>query len=77
MLLLSRKKKQSFIINGNIEITVLDIQGDKVSIGVSAPRELTILRKELLETKEANMAADLSSDRNKAANIIEAIKKQK
>lgn len=49
MLILTRKKGQSIIINQNIEIIVSVIEGDQVKIGISAPAEVSILRKEVLE----------------------------
>lgn len=47
MLALSRKKNDSIIINNNIEITILDIRGDQIKIGISAPKEIPIYRKEV------------------------------
>jgi carbon storage regulator len=49
MLVLSRKKGQSIIIGDNIEITVVEIQGDTVRIGVNAPREVAIHRQEVFD----------------------------
>ena len=58
MLALSRKKNESLIINNNIEITVLDVKGDQVKLGISAPREVPVYRKEVyLQIQEANKAA--------------------
>ena len=45
MLALSRKKNEAIIINNNIEITVLDIRGDQIKLGISAPKEVPIYRK--------------------------------
>ncbi len=57
MLTLSRKKGESLVVNNNIEITVLDIRGDQVKIGISAPKEVPIYRKEIyLEIQKANSA---------------------
>ena len=58
MLALTRKKGESLVINNNIEITVLEIRGDQVKIGISAPKDVPIYRKEVYlqiqeETKEA------------------------
>jgi len=69
MLVLTRKRDQSIIINENIEVTILDIQGDQVRIGINAPREVSIHRKEVFlqiseENKKAasvNVKADLNS----------------
>jgi carbon storage regulator len=58
MLVLTRKKDQSIIINDNIEITILDVQGDQVRIGINAPRNVTVHRKEIfLEIQEENKKA--------------------
>ena len=47
MLALTRKKGESLVVNNNIEITVLEIRGDQVKIGISAPKEVPIYRKEV------------------------------
>lgn len=58
MLALSRKKNEALIINNNIEITILEIKGEQVKIGISAPKEVPIYRKEVyLQIQEANKAA--------------------
>jgi len=57
MLILSRKEKQSFMVGDDIEITLLEISGDKAKIAISAPKEVSILRKELYETKQTNIDA--------------------
>lgn len=44
MLALTRKKGESLVVNNNIEITVLEIRGDQVKIGISAPKEVPIYR---------------------------------
>lgn len=58
MLELSRKKNEALVINNNIEITILDIKGDQVKIGISAPKQIPIYRKEVyLQIQESNKAA--------------------
>lgn len=58
MLALSRKKGESLVINNNIEITVLEIRGDQVKIGIAAPKDVSIYRKEIyLQIEEANKEA--------------------
>ncbi len=58
MLALSRKKGESLIVNHNIEITVLEIRGDQVKIGINAPKEVPVYRKEVyVQIEEANKAA--------------------
>ena len=55
MLTLSRKKNESLVINNNIEVTILDIKGDQIKIGIAAPREVPVYRKEIyLEIQQAN-----------------------
>ena len=48
MLLLTRKAQESIIINGNIKITILKLDRGQVKIGIDAPKEIPILREELI-----------------------------
>ncbi|MDO5572599.1 MAG: carbon storage regulator CsrA [bacterium] len=58
MLALSRKKNEALVIDNCIEVTILDIKGDQVKIGIAAPKEIPIYRKEVyLQIQEANKAA--------------------
>ncbi|MCI9664279.1 MAG: carbon storage regulator CsrA [Lachnospiraceae bacterium] len=58
MLALSRKKNEALIINNNIEITVLEIKGEQVKLGISAPKDVPIYRKEVYaQIQEANKEA--------------------
>ena len=55
MLALSRKKGEALVINNNIEVTVLEIKGDQVKLGISAPKEVPIYSKEVyVQIQEAN-----------------------
>lgn len=74
MLVLSRQRDETIMVGDNIEITVTDIRGDKVRIGIDAPRDVTIHRKEVYDAirREARAAAqikpeDVSSDAAPAA----------
>ena len=49
MLVLTRKINQSISFGENIRITVLDVEGDRVSIGIDAPKEVRIFRSELID----------------------------
>lgn len=65
MLVLTRKKEQSIIIGDQIELTILEIKGDQIRIGINAPKDVTILRKEVyLEVEEANRVALASKEHN-------------
>ncbi|MDE6662148.1 MAG: carbon storage regulator CsrA [Lachnospiraceae bacterium] len=58
MLALSRKKSEALIINNNIEITVLEIKGEQVKLGINAPKEVPIYRKEVyVQIQDANKDA--------------------
>lgn len=59
MLVLSRKKDESIIINDNIVITVVEIRGDKVRLGIKAPREIPVHRSEIYAVIQAEKAAAL------------------
>ena len=63
MLALSRKKDEAIIINDDIEITIIEVKGEQVKIGISAPKSVSIYRKELyLQIQEANKEAATSVD---------------
>lgn len=69
MLALTRKKGESIVINNNIEISVLEIRGDQIKIGVSAPKDVPIYRKEVYvqiqeETKESMKVDGLEALQN-------------
>lgn len=63
MLVLTRKKDEKIIIGPDIEITVVGIDNGSVQLGISAPKKIEILRKELLEdVKKENQAAAENKD---------------
>ena len=58
MLALTRKKGESLVVNNNIEITILEIRGDQIKIGIQAPKEVPIYRKEVyLQIQKENEEA--------------------
>ena len=63
MLEKKKKKDEAIVINNNIEITVLEVKGDHVKLGISAPKSVPIYRKEVyLQIQESNReAADASA----------------
>jgi carbon storage regulator len=62
MLVLSRKKNESIVINNDITIVVVEIRGDKVRLGVEAPKEVPVHRREVYDAIRRNDAA--SAGRN-------------
>ena len=62
MLALTRKKGESLVINNNIEITVLDIRGDQIKIGIMAPKEVPVYRKEVYLQIQKENEASLQAD---------------
>lgn len=54
MLVLSRKKNESIVINNDITIVVVEIRGDKVRLGVEAPKEVPVHRREVFEAIRRN-----------------------
>ncbi len=62
MLALSRKPGESIIVGPDIEFTVLEIRGDQVKIGINAPKEVPIYRKEIyVQIQEANKEAAMQT----------------
>ncbi len=69
MLALSRKQNESIVVGNDIEITVLEIKGEQVKIGITAPKTIPVYRKELyVQIKDANKEAI------EQANAIEDLK---
>lgn len=58
MLALSRKKNEALVVNNNVEVTILEIKGDQVKLGITAPKDVPIYRKEVyLQIQESNKDA--------------------
>jgi len=62
MLVLSRKKNESIIINDDISIVVVEIRGDKVRLGVEAPKEVPVHRREVYEAIKRSESQNLAND---------------
>lgn len=58
MLVLSRKKNESIIINDDITIVVVEIRGDKVRLGIEAPKEVPVHRREVFDAIHRNEKTD-------------------
>lgn len=71
MLALSRKKNETIVINNDIEITVLDIKGDQVKIGITAPKSVPVYRKEVyIQIQESNKAASAADGVAALKNLL-------
>jgi len=66
MLVLTRKPHESLAIGDNIEITVLSVKGNQVQLGINAPKDVCILRDELLDTK---CPSEISSTRSPTITV--------
>ncbi len=72
MLALTRKKGEALVINNNIEITVLEIRGDQIKIGISAPKDVPIYRKEVyLQIQQENEAAISAGGLDALNNLLD------
>jgi len=70
MLVLSRQRDETIVIGDNIEVTVVDIRGDKVRLGINAPKEISVHRKEVYDAIHRENTARLASQRlNEIAGI--------
>lgn len=71
MLALTRKKGESIIVNNDIEISILELRGDQVKIGIKAPKEIPVYRKEVyLQIQKENEAAVSLENVNVLKNIM-------
>jgi carbon storage regulator len=62
MLILTRKKGESIVISNNIEVSIVEVNGDQIKIGINAPRDVEIFRKEVFQIiKEQNNEASKTS----------------
>jgi carbon storage regulator len=73
MLVISRKAGESLILSDDIKITVISVSSDKVSIGIEAPKDVKIVRQELLETIQANQDSVEETEEKDYKNIASLI----
>ncbi|MHC4624363.1 MAG: carbon storage regulator CsrA [Planctomycetota bacterium] len=57
MLVLSRQKDESIMIGDNVEITIVDVRGDKVRLGITAPKEISVHRREVYDAIQREKSA--------------------
>jgi carbon storage regulator len=75
MLVLSRKKDESIVINNDITIVVVEIRGDKVRLGVEAPKEVPVHRQEVFEAiaRGETVAETVDIDSGKARQLDDTV----
>ena len=69
MLVIRRSEGESILLSGGVEIRVLEAGPRKVVLGIAAPAEIVVLRKEVAETGHANHSAALAAGRLRAADL--------
>ena len=68
MLVLSRKKNESIVIDDNITIVVVEIRGDKVRLGIEAPKEVPVHRREVYDAIKRNAALEAGASSAEAGS---------
>ncbi len=66
MLVLTRKRNESIIINDNIVVVVVDIKGDKVRLGIDAPKEIIVHRREVYEAIKRSEGSREAAQKSKS-----------
>ena len=72
MLVLSRKKDEKIVIGDNITIMVIEIRGDKVRLGIEAPREVTVHRQEVYEAIQREREQERDQDQQQTGISVDA-----
>ena len=74
MLVLSRKTNESIVIDGNITVSVLRVDNDNVRLGIEAPLEIPVLRKEIYEEIKTNNEIAAGSAKRKVKQAKQLVK---
>jgi carbon storage regulator (csrA) len=77
MLVISRKTSESFTIGDDIVIKILEVSGDKIKIGIEAPKDVKVMRSEILETIRSNIEAVAALNQKKLDLLEHKIIKNK
>jgi carbon storage regulator len=70
MLVLSRKPNESIVIDGNVTVSVLRVDNDNVRIGIEAPLEIPVMRKEIYEAIKTNNEQAAGSAKKKVKHLV-------
>jgi carbon storage regulator len=76
VLVLSRRVGESVVIGDNVTVTVLEVRGDVIRVGIDAPREVAVHRKELLEELAASNRAAASPDDRVVASLSSLVSRR-
>ena len=60
MLVITRQPGDSFTIGDDVKVIILEVSGDKIKVGIEAPKSVRIMRSEVMDTEKSNQEADLS-----------------
>lgn len=75
MLIIRRRRGESIVIGEDIEIEILETTPTQVKLGISAPKDVTVLRSEIRVTRDANRAASLPvSDPDRISQLVETLR---
>jgi carbon storage regulator len=77
MLVLSRRVGESVVIGDDVTVTVLEVRGDVVRIGIAAPRSVTVHRAELLQELADTNQESASPSQDAVASLAEALRKRR
>ena len=66
MLVLSRQKDESIMIGDEVEITIVDVRGDKVRLGINAPRSIAVHRREIYDAIQREKAAKAKAEQSES-----------
>ena len=76
MLIFTRKRDQSIVIGGEVEVTVIEVRGGQVKLGVRAPADVVVHRKEVFEAIQAENQRAAQPPRSDLARLAAALRKK-
>lgn len=77
MLILSRKKEEQIVIGDDVVVTIIDLDTDKVKIGIDAPKNVKVFRKELIEDVKSSNVEAVSASVSMFGELVEQMEKNK
>jgi len=75
MLVIRRRAGESVFIGDEVEIEILEVTGSQVKLGIRAPKHITVLRKEVLHTRAANLAASQPISHTSLEDVLERLRR--